>query len=93
MKNFKQNKAVLVVVFKTRAVYVKSVYVKSIKRFESHFTKQKIIFQHYYQLYWDYLLKLGHKWRASSVWTAKFKRLQEVEFHSIRDALIGLSHF
>ena len=29
------------------------------KRFESHFTQQNIIFQHYYQSYCDHLLKMG----------------------------------
>ena len=32
---------------------------KSIKRFKSQSTQQNIIFQHYYQSYCDYLLKMG----------------------------------
>ena len=32
---------------------------KLIKRFESHSTQENIIFQHYYQPYCDYLLKMG----------------------------------
>ena len=32
---------------------------KSIKRFESHSTQQNTIFQHHYQKYCDYLLKMG----------------------------------
>ena len=55
-KNFNQSKAVLAVVFKAKAVYI---VLKSMKRFESHSTQQHIIFQHYYQSYCDYLLKMG----------------------------------
>ena len=50
-KKFKQNNAVLVVVFKAKSVYI--------KHFESHSTQQIFNFQHYYLSYCDYLLKMG----------------------------------
>ena len=37
---------------------------KSIKRFVSHATQQNIIFQHYYQSYCDYLLKMGRMMKS-----------------------------
>ena len=35
----------------------------------------------------------SHGWRASCIWTVKFKRLQEVELHSIKCALWSLRQF
>ena len=39
---------------KAKAVYI-NLFVKSIKRFESHSARQNFIFQQYYQSYCDYL--------------------------------------
>ena len=49
-------------------------------------TQQNLIFQHYYQSYRNYLLSLGRMDGEQAVLlTVNFKRLQEVEFHSIKD--------
>ena len=58
--------------------YSKKQDLKSTKRFESHSTQQNI-FEYYYQPYYDYMDK------QHDIWTVNFKRLQEVEFHSMRD--------
>ena len=54
--------------------------------------------KHYFSTILPVILRLSiknesHGWRASCVWTANFKRLQEVEFYSIKGALPSLRKF
>ena len=66
---------------------------KSIKRYQLHSTKQN-----FFSTLLPVTLRLFIKnwlqgWRASRIWTVNFKRLQEVEFQSIKDALSSLIQF
>ena len=54
--------------------------------------------KHYFSTILPVILELfikngSHEWRASCIWTNNFNRLQEVEFHSIKDALSSLRKF
>ena len=64
MEKFQAKQAGLVVVFKVKAVDDMfwsqwNVLDLSFTSISLHSTKQNIIFQHYYQPYCDYLLKMG----------------------------------
>ena len=54
--------------------------------------------KHYFSTILPVILQLfikngSHGWRASFIWTVNFKRLQEVEFHSIKVTLSSLRNF